>query len=227
MNTATATPIDAGLSKASELLDVLYEILASGLEPESATVSVSDIETFLHQHARTPKTRPEIEAFFVSGGLPTHVDALSRDSGLRLTAVATHTVSASSGELRAPESHTGRHLIEVSAKAASPTISVPSAPVIEAMAVRRGMSGTSMVLAGVCFALLSACVVGGWSMLALRDDLARAQATQQHTLAMLERVQARNEQLGLQLSAQSNALADQRAEVDRLVQTFSLEVAPE
>ncbi len=220
MNTATANPIDPGFGQASELLDVLYEILASGLEPESATVSTSDIETFLHQHARSPKSRAEIEAFFASGGLPMQVDVLTRDSGLRLTAVAPQSISAGSGELPAPDSNTGRHAIAAAARAPIASAPAPAPSVAHTLPPRRDMTGTSIALVAVCLALLGVCVVGGWSMMGLRDELARSQATQERTHAMLERVQARTEQMGQQLNAQSNTMADQRADVDRLVQTF-------
>jgi hypothetical protein len=48
--------------------DVLYDILATGLDPESDAPSEA-IERFLFEHARTPKGADEFRAFFAAHGL--------------------------------------------------------------------------------------------------------------------------------------------------------------
>lgn len=49
--------------------DVLYDILATGLDPEQATVPVDAIERFLHEHARATKSADDFRNFFAQHGL--------------------------------------------------------------------------------------------------------------------------------------------------------------
>jgi hypothetical protein len=49
--------------------DVLYDILATGIDPEQSQASTADIERFLFEHARSPKTAAEFCAFFARNGL--------------------------------------------------------------------------------------------------------------------------------------------------------------
>jgi len=49
--------------------DVLYDILATGVDAEQASVSIEAVERFLHEHARTAKSPEEFAAFFARHGL--------------------------------------------------------------------------------------------------------------------------------------------------------------
>jgi hypothetical protein len=49
--------------------DVLYDILATGIDPEQAQLPIEAIERFLHEHARTNKSVDEFRAFFAQHGL--------------------------------------------------------------------------------------------------------------------------------------------------------------
>jgi hypothetical protein len=49
--------------------DVLYDILATGIDAEQASASVEAVERFLHEHARSPKSPAEFAAFFARQGL--------------------------------------------------------------------------------------------------------------------------------------------------------------
>jgi hypothetical protein len=49
--------------------DLLYDILATGVDAEQASVSVEAVERFLHEHARSPKSPEEFAAFFARQGL--------------------------------------------------------------------------------------------------------------------------------------------------------------
>jgi hypothetical protein len=53
----------------SELLDVLYEVLAQGVAPGSP-LTTAEVEQFLHEHARSPKSLADMLAFFERHGLP-------------------------------------------------------------------------------------------------------------------------------------------------------------
>ena len=49
--------------------DLLYDILATGLDAEQASVPIDTVERFLHEHARTAKSPAEFAAFFAQHGL--------------------------------------------------------------------------------------------------------------------------------------------------------------
>jgi hypothetical protein len=49
--------------------DVLYDILATGLDPEQAQIPLDAIERFLHEHARNAKSIEDFRAFFAQHGL--------------------------------------------------------------------------------------------------------------------------------------------------------------
>jgi hypothetical protein len=49
--------------------DLLYDILATGVDAEQASVSVEAVERFLHEHARAAKSPAEFASFFARQGL--------------------------------------------------------------------------------------------------------------------------------------------------------------
>jgi hypothetical protein len=49
--------------------DLLYDILATGLDAEQASVPIDTVERFLHEHARSVKSPEEFAAFFAQHGL--------------------------------------------------------------------------------------------------------------------------------------------------------------
>jgi hypothetical protein len=54
---------------AQALQDVLYDILAVGVDSDASATTASAIEGFLHEHARSPKPREAFVAFFREQGL--------------------------------------------------------------------------------------------------------------------------------------------------------------
>lgn len=220
MSHLAATSIDPSHNDVSDLLDVLYEILASGLEPESATVSSSDIETFLHQHARSPKSRADMEAFFRQGGLPMQLDNFVRDSGLRLAAVSVPTPSTG-GEVHAPDP-TGRHPVTISTVAPRPVPANVSQAVAPVRAASEASSVTRLWFAfGVlCVALLTALVFGGLSLMSLRDQVAKTDANQRQLLTALSTLKDRTEHVDTRLNDQAKVIGESHQQLDRLVESF-------
>jgi hypothetical protein len=49
--------------------DVLYDLLAIGIDPDQDDVPAAEIERFLFEHARSPKPSDEFRAFFAQHGL--------------------------------------------------------------------------------------------------------------------------------------------------------------
>lgn len=75
-----ATPNEGPSEVPSEaqLLDVLYELLAQGINPRTSP-SRAEVEQFLHEHARERKSEEEMLCFFTLHGLPTDASAIGAD----------------------------------------------------------------------------------------------------------------------------------------------------
>lgn len=70
MQRASSAPSGASEARQVQAMqDLLYDILATGVDSESTDVSVETIEAFLHEHARVPKSSAEFRAFFAQQGL--------------------------------------------------------------------------------------------------------------------------------------------------------------
>jgi hypothetical protein len=64
--------------------DILYDILANGMDPESSDVPTQEVERFLFEHARTPKTREQFLAFFAAHGLSVRARVAPEPAALKL-----------------------------------------------------------------------------------------------------------------------------------------------
>jgi hypothetical protein len=73
MSTAAAqptTPATPALPDLQMLQDALYEIVATGIDPQESGVPIAKIEAFLHEHARRPMSRDSFVAFYEAQKLP-------------------------------------------------------------------------------------------------------------------------------------------------------------
>ncbi|MDD9944207.1 MAG: hypothetical protein OXU20_24400 [Myxococcales bacterium] len=57
----------------TRFLDTLYDIIATGVEPGGG-VTLTEIEAFVHEHARCAKSLTDFQAFFAQHGLTTRLD---------------------------------------------------------------------------------------------------------------------------------------------------------
>jgi len=73
----------------SQLLDVLYEVLAQGVPPKG-NLTTEDVERFLHEHARNKKSSLEMLEFFRKYGLPTDAGDYGADPALGELASGLH-----------------------------------------------------------------------------------------------------------------------------------------
>jgi hypothetical protein len=74
-------PDDGGVQA---MQDVLYDILANGMDAERGDVPMQEVERFLFEHARTPKSRDEFHAFFALHGLSVRTRLAAAGNGLVL-----------------------------------------------------------------------------------------------------------------------------------------------
>jgi hypothetical protein len=115
--TATVSPEpDALAAYVQAMQDVLYDILATGIDPEQNDVPSGEIERFLHEHARSPKSLLEFRAFFAKQGLSIRARPMHQPAALALppieradvTSVAVPSLERDAGT--APEEpRTGSH----------------------------------------------------------------------------------------------------------------------
>ena len=68
------------IAEIQAMQDVLYDILATGIDPDLSDAPSAEIERFLHEHARTPKTIDEFRAFFAVHGLSVRTRPLPQPS---------------------------------------------------------------------------------------------------------------------------------------------------
>ncbi|HEX2677527.1 MAG TPA: hypothetical protein VHM19_12830 [Polyangiales bacterium] len=60
----------APLPPVEAMEDVLYDILATGVDPTAKVGTLEAVQVLLHEHARARKSQAELAAFFVEHGLP-------------------------------------------------------------------------------------------------------------------------------------------------------------
>jgi hypothetical protein len=83
--TATFSPDPHALAADVQAMqDVLYDILATGIDPEQNDVPSAEIERFLHEHARSPKSLLEFRAFFAKHGLSVRARPMHQAPALAL-----------------------------------------------------------------------------------------------------------------------------------------------
>jgi len=206
MSPATVTSIDRTQPSLADLLDTLYEILASGLEPEGAAATTDDIEAFLHQHARSPKGRIEVEAFFQNNGLPTQLERFPRDSSVRIASISSLPMTPAPASAPLQVAPVPRSL--------PPAVPVAITP-RDRSAVR--IWGAVAVL---CAAVLLTSVLGALAMLNVREQVARTEANQRALLAAIATLKNRTEQVDTRLDAQAKVVDSTRTQIDRLVESF-------
>jgi hypothetical protein len=172
---------------ALELEDMLYDILASGADPNLSAATLHAVQTFLHEHARSRHTHTEFLAFFARHGLP-------------MTRETTLTISLPPIELR-PQPQPAAQ-----AFAAEPE-PIEVTPV--AVTRRRALSRKAL-WAGGCAALaaISCAVYVGVSI--AQGELERVRAQERANAEALTRVQA--EAASLRQTLEQNAKLVERVD---------------
>jgi hypothetical protein len=163
-----------------ELEDILYDILASGADPNLPAGTFEAAQTFLHEHARSKRSLPEFRAFFA-----THKLSMVRDTGFGLSLPPMIELRAAA---RAAEPEVERPSTAVPLR--SMPISEPEPIEVAPVAVERtGRSGQAALWA-IAAAVLAA-VSGGalYAAASASSELERVSAEQRATAEMLAQVQ--------------------------------------
>lgn len=183
----------------SELEDQLYDMLDNGsADPNLADDKLDEIQTFLHEHAREPKTLLQFAAFFEKHALPMQPerpDSLARPIG------------------------TGRHVA-----VETPALELQEPATVfrgfdAGTATRRRDHGIVWVCAAG-FAVLAGLVSFGVSTLfALRGEVARLHTEIAHTTERLERLGVETEQVRELADDAHQTLQRIETHAERILQT--------
>jgi hypothetical protein len=190
----------AGVPSVAELEDMLYDILASGADPNLDPKALEALQLFVHEHARSKKSQAEFLQFFAAQSLPTQPE---RTSLLQLPP------------------------LESRARAAeSPSLPLPSAPEPAFVSVA-AQSGKRTWLWLAAFAGISGMTgLAGYVALEMRDQIDELRLESARNAADLSQVRSDTDTLRTMLRSQSQLLEriDQRS--DRLLQTFATPLDP-
>jgi len=86
LSTSEPTPVLPSMADdgVQAMQDILYDILANGMDSERSDVPMQEVERFLFEHARSPKSRDEFRAFFAEHGLSLRMHLAPEPAGLVL-----------------------------------------------------------------------------------------------------------------------------------------------
>ncbi len=95
-NLAVATRTEVSVS---ELEDILYDMLATGVDPAAVPGTLDAVQALLHEHARKPKSASELLAFFEAYRIPAAAErGAGHLSAVALPPLALHEASAMSAQ---------------------------------------------------------------------------------------------------------------------------------
>jgi hypothetical protein len=167
--------------------DLLYDILATGVDAESTDVSIETIEAFLHEHARAPKSLADFRAFFAQQGLtsrmPSPVPAVAALPPLKRVAPAPQRASGPPPAL--PPSINAVQMFDDAMQ--HPVSFDVMGPPVERRRSRPlmglGIAASTLVFAAALYA-------GSQYILEMRADLARSDQQAQKNAALIESLRA-------------------------------------
>jgi hypothetical protein len=199
-----------------ELEDILYDILASGADPNLPAGTLEAVQTFLHEHARSKHSLAEFVAFFAS-----HELSMVRDTGfgLALPPMDVRAPMRAIAPAVEPPTQAGRP-----EQGSSEPESIEVAPVAAERAQRHG----SLAIWASAAAVLAA-VSGGalYAAASARTELEHVRAEQRVSAELVGRMQTELTQLRgtVEQNAQLARTVDHKAEL--LLRTLVSPLAPE
>jgi hypothetical protein len=193
MQRASSAP--SGTSEARQvqaMQDLLYDILATGVDSERTDVSIETIEAFLHEHARVPKSSAEFRAFFAQQGLtsrmPSPVPAVAALPPLkRVVAPAPQQppmMASSSVPPALPLSVAAMPMFD---EAVHPVrIDIAPLPIER----RRSRPLFGLAIATTALIVAATLYAGSLHLMELRDDMARSENEARQNRALIESLRA-------------------------------------
>lgn len=199
-----------------ELEDLLYDILASGADPNLPAGTLEAVQTFLHEHARSKHSLPEFVAFFAS-----HKLSMVRDTGFGL--------SLPPMDLRAPMRAVERALepptqVAAPAQRSAEPESIEVAPVVSERPQPQGRAAIWALAAAVLAAISGG---GLYAAASARSELEHVRTEQRASAEVLARMQT--EVVRLRGTVEQNAQVARRVDhkTELLLRTLVSPLDPE
>jgi hypothetical protein len=184
-----------------ELEDVLYDILAAGVDPTAAPGALEAIQCLLHEHARAPKSQLELLAFFEAHGLSTRRLASPTDASFGLPAIEFSELDAG------PDA--------IGGMAFDPSRLPTAAPARRSVAVRWALVVAAAVVVGLG-------VAAGYGVLqSLQGELARVRAEAADQQQAMAKVRAEAQSLRATVAETSTLAERAHQNSELLLQTYA------
>lgn len=201
-----------------ELEDMLYDILASGADPNLPAGTLEAVQTFLHEHARSKRALAEFVAFFTK-----HKLSMARDTGFGL--------GISALDLRTPAriSAPDPELELEATRAATQGLRLPDPEPIEVAPVEVVRVTRHVSVWWAAAAVVLAAISGGalFAALTSHSELERARAEQNAMSVKLAQMQSEVARLrgSVEQTAQTAQTAEHKSEL--VLQTFGSPLDPQ
>lgn len=228
---SSVPPVASEARQVQAMQDLLYDILATGVDSERTDVSIETIEAFLHEHARTPKSVADFRAFFAQQGLtsrmPSPVPAVAALPPLKRVAAAQPlAVAASSVPPPLPPSPIGA--MPALFDDAMHPVRIDIAP--QPIERRRSRPLIGLAIATTALIIAATLYAGSLHLMEMRADMARSEDEARQNRALIESLRAQtvtfesslaaNGQLIQRMEQTSDLVLDslQRAEDEKAAQ---------
>ncbi len=192
----------ADAQQVQRMQDLLYDILATGVDSERTDAPVELVERFLHEHARTPKSAAEFREFFAAQGLTSRVSiqAPAEVASLPPLLRSAPAPRKSSTPPRLPTA-------PAPINAQEPVFDLDTHPVRfdlaqEPVAAPRRKPLLSFATAACMLVIVGALYAGSLHLIELRTELARSEQKASENRALIESLHAQT--IGLESSLAAN-----------------------
>ena len=187
-----------------ELEDLLYDLLASGTDPNLPEGTLEVVQGFVHEHARSKKSHAEFVAFFEANSLP------FKAPGPSLLAL--------------PPIESRGHAAE------TPALSmIPQAPDTAGLttAANSGMRRSAGIIPALTLAAVSCgFAAAGFGLYALHSELVQLRRESAEGASALARLRAENSEQQRQLNEMTQQLERIDRKTEWLLQSFASPIKP-
>jgi hypothetical protein len=227
---SSVPPVASEARQVQAMQDLLYDILATGVDSERTDVSIEAIEAFLHEHARTPKSVADFRGFFAQQGLtsrmPSPVPAVAVLPPLTRVAPAQMPQAPRPSSVP-PELPMAAHAVQLFDETMHP-VRIDIAP--QPIERRRSRPLIGLAIATTALIIAATLYTGSLHLMEMRADVARSEDEARQNRALIESLRAQtvtfesslaaNGQLIQRMEQKSDLVLDslQRAEDEKAAQ---------
>jgi hypothetical protein len=210
------------------LEDTLYEMLAVGLDPCESRVTQKEIQQFLFEHARSPKSKEEFLRFFQAHNLPTDLESEPQPVAPNpVPDLAGHAPPRAAAAPRAPRLQAGDRLgasgVGMELSGFLPEPRPPFEPELPLPETRPRTALYLLCGVGAAILLLFGAIagIGYTNIVSLKQELEQTRAAQARDRRAVERVDEQITVLGSRTTNTGDVLADMEYKLDRVVEVVA------